>query len=428
MGCVKLLHTADWHAGRSLHGVDRTPEIREALREIAELAAQEAVDLILVAGDLFDSRNPSAAAEEAVYEFFTTTGAAGIPSVVIAGNHDSPGRLDAVRRILRLASVHAVGQPLVAGAGGAFELEAGGERVRIAALPFVSERRLVRVAELLDGDAGSQRQSYAQSMRRLIRNLTAGFDDDALNLLLMHTTMEGAALANSEYVFHSTESYTLSPDMLPDSAHYVALGHIHKPQGVQGLPDAAARYPGSLLQLDFGEQGDTKEVLLLEARPGRPTELLQRVPIRAGRRLRRETLDEDALERRTPELAEFDGWLKLSLRLDAPRPGLKDRIRAALPNVLAVETLLPEVEAEDGGVDVERIGLVEAYGQYHRARRGEGAPDELVDAFRALLEHVHDEDADDASAAADEASADEDAGDAASDVDEKGAEEEEVRS
>ena len=73
---MKILHTADWHAGRSLHGVDRTAEVAEALQEIAELAVRERVDLILVAGDLFDGKNPSAAAEEAVFAFFLETGRA----------------------------------------------------------------------------------------------------------------------------------------------------------------------------------------------------------------------------------------------------------------------------------------------------------------------------------------------------------------
>ena len=105
---VKILHTADWHAGRSLHGVDRTPEVRAALQELSELAMVRVVDLILVAGDLFDNKNPSADAAAAVYEFFVSTGQRGIPSVVIAGNHDSPGRLDAVRSMLELAQVHTV--------------------------------------------------------------------------------------------------------------------------------------------------------------------------------------------------------------------------------------------------------------------------------------------------------------------------------
>ena len=391
LASVKILHTADWHAGRSLHGVDRTPEVEAALQEIAELAVRERVDLILVAGDLFDSKNPSAAAEEAVFGFFLLTGRAGIPSVVIAGNHDSPARLDAVGGILKLAHVRAVGRPLVAGQGGTFELWIAGERVRVAALPFISERRIVKVQELLTGDAGQHREGYRQGMRKLIGNLTQDFTPDAINLLLLHTTMEGATLANSEYVFHSTESYTLSPDLLPEAASYVALGHMHKSQPVPGFAASRARYSGSILQLDFGEQGDDKGVLLLNVAPGQPTELLEEVSIRSGRRLRRVRLGLEELERRTPELAAFDGWLKLAIDLDTPRPGVKERIRSALPNVLTVELNLPEAEERDErGVDLEHVTLSEAYGQYYLREKGQDLPKQLGEAFRELYERIAD--------------------------------------
>ena len=101
---MRILHTADWHAGRSLLGIDRTPEVAEVLLEIAEVALLSEVDLILVAGDLFDGKSPRAAAEEAVFSFFFRTGQAGIQSEVIAGNHDSPARLDAFGGVLKLSN------------------------------------------------------------------------------------------------------------------------------------------------------------------------------------------------------------------------------------------------------------------------------------------------------------------------------------
>lgn len=386
---MKILHTADWHAGRTLHGVDRTPEIREALREIAALAVDEGVDLILVAGDLYDSKRPGPEAEEAVYEFFLTTGRAGIPSVVIAGNHDSPGRLDAVGGILKLAQVHAFGEAKVAGQGGAFSLGLGREVARIAALPFVSERRLVRVAELLGGDPGAWRQRYAEGMRRLVANLTQAFDNDSVNLLLMHTTMNGATLANSEYQFHCSEAYTLSPDLFPANCTYVALGHIHKPQTIQGYPDYGGRYAGSVIQLDFGEGADKKYAYIVEAKAGEPTRLVKEHHIQAGRRLKNVRLDLDALERRTGELADWGGWLKLRLALERPLPGLKDRIKATLPNVLAVELELPGEAAEEmGGVDHEALGLGESYAQFYHEQRGQPLPDELRRAFGELYDSV----------------------------------------
>lgn len=386
---MRILHTADWHAGRTLHGRDRTPEIRAALAELAEAALDRAVDLIVVAGDLFDTRHPSPAAEEAVYEFFLRTGRAGIPSVVIAGNHDHPGRLDAISDVLGLAGARVIGSARVAGRGGAFTLEAGGERVHVAALPFVSERRIVKVTELLEADEGAQRESYQAGMRKLIGNLTTGFTPDAVNLLVMHATMEGATLAHSEYQFHSTSSYALPADALPATANYVALGHIHKPQGVEGVQGHQARYAGSLVQLDFGEYGDRKVAYLLEARPGRPTELLEELPIRSGRPLQRVRLTEDELERRSVELAEWDGWLKVVLALDAPRPGLKDRVMSGMKNAIAVEVELPEhEELAEEVVDPGQVDAFEAYGRYYREQRGQEPSEELAAAFRELYEHV----------------------------------------
>lgn len=381
---MKILHTADWHAGRVLHGQPRTSEIREALREIAELARTEAVDLVLVAGDLYDTRNPGAEAEAAVYEFFKTLGDAGIPSVVIAGNHDAPGRLDAASGLLGLAGVRVFGEPQVARQGGVFTLNVGGEAARVAALPFVSERRIVKVHELLGGDPGGWRESYREGMRKLIGNLTASFRPDAVNLMMLHTTTEGARLAHSEYEFHCTDSYTLHPDLFPEACNYVALGHIHMPQRVQGLPENAGRYAGSLIQLDFGEQGDAKYVYILEARAGKPTQVLKEHAVQSGKRLKRVSVARDELDRRLSDL-EWDGWLKLSIKLDRPNPGLKDRLKRDYPNLLVVEQLLPERErAEARGTDQRSLTLVDAYAQFYDDERASALPDDLRDAFSRL--------------------------------------------
>jgi exonuclease SbcD len=384
---MKLLHTADWHAGRTLHGVSRTPEIRAALREVAALAAEEAVDLILVSGDLYDSRRPGPDAEEAVYEFFTTTGGAGIPSVVIAGNHDSPRRLEAVRGILELAHVHVIGEPKVAGQGGVFDLPIGDEVARIAALPFVSERRLVRVAELLEADPGQWHEKYRQGMRALLGNLTSGFSSQTVNLLLLHTAMEGVKLSGSEYGFTCTEDYCLGADALP-SADYVALGHIHKPQAVQGFPENAGRYAGSLVQLDFGEQGEEKYAYIVEASAGKPTRLLKAHRIAAGRRLKRVKLNREELEERMHELSATDGWLKLTINLPRPEPGLKERLKATLPNLLIVEQLLPAHGEDSRGVDHQTTDLAEAYAQFYTQERGGELPEELRAAFLELYQQT----------------------------------------
>jgi exonuclease SbcD len=385
---MKLLHTADWHAGRVLHGQSRTPEVREVLNEIAELACTEAVDLVLVAGDIYDTRNPSAEAEAAVYAFFKTLGDAGIPSIVIAGNHDAPGRLEAASSLLGLAGVRVFGEPRVAHQGGVFTLQLGTETACIAALPFVSERRIVKVHELLGSDPGSWREAYREGMRKLINNLSAGFRTDAVNLMLLHTTMDGARLAHSEYEFHCTENYALDADLFPEACNYVALGHIHMPQAVKGLPENAGRYAGSILQLDFGEQGDTKYVYILEAEAGKPTRILKEHALQAGKRLKRVSVAREDLDRKLSEL-DWEGWLKLSIRLERPDPGLKDRLKRDYPNLLVVEQLLPErEEVARRGVDQHTLSLSDAYAQYYDDVRASALPDDLREAFTKLYSEV----------------------------------------
>ncbi len=384
---MRILHTADWHAGRTLHGADRTPEVRAALEELADIALEGRVDAVVVSGDVYDSRNPSAAAEDAVYDFFLRTGAAGIPSVVIAGNHDSPARFDAVSKVLELAKVRTVGTFRPAGQGGLVELELEAGRLKVAALPFLSERRMIDADALLSTDLGTQRDSYRQVMRKLVNNLTAGFDHRSVNLLAMHTTFEGATLANSEYAFHCTSSYTVPPSIVPDSASYAALGHIHKPQAIEGLPENKARYVGSPLQLDFGEVGDAKFALIVEAEPGKPSRVTE-VPLSAGRRLFRVKVTEDELDERMDEIAELDGWLKLVIDLERMRPGLKERLQQNLPNLLTVEQVLPGESSEElEKIDLNALSLVDAYRTYLEEEKGMEKPEELV----ALFQTLHDE-------------------------------------
>ncbi len=384
---MKILHTADWHAGKSLHGIKRDDELREVLQEIAEIAKLEAVDLILVAGDIYDKRNPSADAEAVVYEFFLEMGKANIPSVLIAGNHDSPNRLDAVSGLLKLSNVITIGSPRVASQGGVFDLNIAKQTVRIAALPFVSERRIVKVAQLLNEDMGVWLEQYQMGMRKLVNNLSRGFDDSQINLLMLHSTMHGAALANSEYQFHCTESYSLSSDIFPELANYVALGHIHKAQAILDYPPEAAHYSGSVMQLDFGEQLSNKYVYIAEVYPAKPTSLKE-IKLNAGKKLKNINLRKDNLSSKEFEIADFDGWVKLRLELEHPQPGLKDRIKANHKNVLIVETRIKNYEnqSDDEAVDIEKLSLYEAYEAYYLEKHGKKIPKNIAKAFKELYE------------------------------------------
>src|SRR5690606_17141777 len=147
---MRILHTGDWHLVKTLYGLDRTPEISAALEESLDVALHHGVDAVLVAGDLFHTRNPSAEAEAAVFNFFKKATEAGLELVVIAGNHDSPRRLDAMAEFMRNHRIHIVGRARHPRQGGVVNLDIKGERMAVACFPFVSERVLRTSDELFN--------------------------------------------------------------------------------------------------------------------------------------------------------------------------------------------------------------------------------------------------------------------------------------
>ncbi|GMA15013.1 exonuclease SbcCD subunit D [Deinococcus metallilatus] len=379
---MRVLHTADFHAGRNLRGLDRTPEVHEALLEIAGLARSEKADVVLVSGDLFDTVNPSAEAEAAVFDFFLRLRDAGIPAVAIAGNHDSAARLHGLAGLLGWVGVQLVAQPTANPLDLIRTVETrGGERLTVGALPFLSERRLVKAADVLGGDVGAWRQKYREGMGFFLRRIAEGFRGDSVNMLMAHATMDGATPSGSERTmqFDLMNAYTLSPLQLPAGAQYVALGHVHKPQKSSEMP--LAYYPGSVIQLDFGEGGEKKQVNLVEVEAGRPARVTP-IPLTSGRELRTVRVKLDQVESRLAALAGFGGLVKVVVQAPGGTalPGLKDRVLRQVPNTLAVELdavqddlALPELKREG-------LSLAELYERFHNERRGE-LPTDLRAAF-----------------------------------------------
>jgi len=382
---VKLLHTADWHLGKVLKGVDRTPEIAAALEDHLRIVREERVELVVAAGDLFDRPRVSAEAEAAAYRFFLGLRELGVPALVISGNHDSRPRLEALAPLLELTGAQVRGEVRVRGEGGALRQDWG----EAALLPFLSERRAVRAAQLLEGDEGRWQGSYSDTVGRLIANLSAGFGPGQINLLAAHLTMEGAnlRLGGGEFTFYVGNSYAVGVDKLPQTASYVALGHIHRQQKVSDAP--VAWYSGSLVQLDFGEGEEAERgVLLVELEPDRPARVYPLNP-GWGKPLRTFRLDSEQLDRRLREVEEWPGYAKLVLSGPA-NSVLRERLYRENPHLLEVrfENDAPDPLAEEAA-RVETLSWPEAYERYLREVRGLEDPQELLEAFRRAYEEAH---------------------------------------
>ena len=379
---MRVLHTADFHAGRTTRGYDRTPELQDALTEIVGLARSERADAVLVSGDLFDAVNPPAAAEGIVYEFFLRLKELGIPSVVIAGNHDSASRLSGLSGLLGWVGVQMVAElPTDLGQLTRTIETRGGERLVVGAIPFLSERRLLRAADLLGQDVGAWRQKFRDGMGQLMDYVGRSYQPGAVNMMMLHTTLDGAKPSGQRSItLDLSKTYTVSGMQFPAGTQYAALGHVHKPQQIGDA--VSAHYPGSIIQLDFGEGGEQKQVNLIEVMAGRPASVTP-IELSSGHELRTLRVTHDNLERKLDEARSFQGLLKVVVSAPAGTalPGLKAQVLSVLPGVLAVE-----LDAPTGLIEktpfAEREGLsrLELFENYYRQKSGE-----LPDALRAAF-------------------------------------------
>ena len=332
---MRLLHTSDWHVGKLIRGQSRADEHRAVLAEIAAVAAAEAVDLVLVAGDLFETSAPGPESEAIVYRGLLDL-AEVAPVVVIGGNHDNPRRLHAVAPLLSLGRVTVVGQPAAPDAGGTLHLDAGGTPVCLALLPFVSKRLIVKAEDLMADDAYQHAQAYDDRVRWVLSRLCEPFGGDTVNLVCAHAFAAGGTTGGGERSVHTIEDYSVGAQAFPVGAQYVALGHLHRAQDIPG--PTRIHYSGSPMQLDFGEGRDTKSVAVVELEPGVPASVRD-VPLTAGRAL--QTLTGSLAELEAVAGSTGDAYLRVIVN-DARRAGLADQIREWFPHCVDVVVRAPE--------------------------------------------------------------------------------------
>jgi DNA repair protein SbcD/Mre11 len=350
---VKFLHTADWHVGKALKGRDRLDEQRDVLAEIAAIAEQHEVDAVLVAGDVYDAAAPSAAAQQLVIQTLLRLRRAGAEVIVIAGNHDHGGTFEAYRPLMREVGITLAGAVRQSDRGGVvrFRARSGGEDVQVAVIPFLTQRYAVRAAELVAQTPAENVRAYDEMVRQVLGALTAGFGGDTVNLVMAHLTCIGGTFGGGERSAQSIFEYSVPAHIFPVSAHYVALGHLHRRQRLPA--PCPVHYCGSPLAVDFGEQDNTGVVCLVEASPSVPARITD-IPIAAGRRLRtvRGTVAE--LEARAASFGE--DYLRVWVREPA-RAGLRDDVSAVLPNALEVR-IDPEFAAPSGPGRPDAASLV----------------------------------------------------------------------
>ncbi len=293
--------------------------------------------------------------------------------MVVGGNHDSAARLEAVKPLLGLGRITVVGRPTSPESGGVRHFEDLG--LKIGFLPFVSQRGIVKASEIMDLDPDQHAQSYEERLRRIIAALTDGMGPDTVNVLAGHLTVYGATSGGGERQAH-VFGYAIPPQAFPGGLSYVALGHLHRQQRIPA--SAPTWYSGSPIQLDFGEVGERKGVLVVDAEPGKPASV-EPVGLERGVSL---IEIQGTLEQVLARAGELEGAYVKVLLDERPRAGLNEEVRAAING--AVDVIITRPDEDRPAARIDRVGLsplqlLEAY----LAGQGVDDPD-VVRLFREL--------------------------------------------
>ena len=379
---MNILHTSDWHIGKRLMDRERLPEQIAALDEIVRICDERDVDLVLVAGDVFDTYMPSADAEEVFFRAVKRIAGEKRAVVIVSGNHDDGVRLAASAPLAAEEGIYLFGggydevsvggeravKAVASGEGYVVIANARGEQVYINALPYPNEARLKE--EKTD-------ESYADKLRRWIVRGEAGFSGNMPHILLSHLFVAGGKVSESERDIDLGGARAV-PVSLFSAFDYVALGHLHKPQKLSGN----VRYSGSLLQYSFDEF-EKKQVILLHTQE--KSLEIEEIPLSSGRKLVR--LEEENAERAASLLKQYPGaFIELTLRLSAPLTSQETQLLRAANDGLV--SLIVRTRAASSAPVIKRSSLSskQLFEEYYRCVYGEDPASDLTQAFLELLE------------------------------------------
>ncbi|MDQ0339678.1 exonuclease SbcD [Caldalkalibacillus uzonensis] len=385
---MRILHTADWHLGRTLEGRSRLEEQAQFLDELYEIVLDEKIDVILMAGDVFDTVNPPAAAEQLFYESIARLADKGRrPVVVIAGNHDHPDRLSAAVSLAREHGITIVGYPTEDVLH--ISVPQAGEVLRLAALAYPSESRL---NELLADKLGETllRDEYDLRIRRVFETMARHFTAGTVNIAMSHLYVAGGSSTESERPIEVGGAYTVRTTSLPASAQYIALGHLHRPQDVKKA-EAPARYSGSPLAFSFSEAGYAKSVTVVDVRPGEEARISE-IHLSSGKPLVRWKAEDglDEVYRWIDEGRDQHAWIDLEVHVQHAL-SLEEihRLRKLHPGFIHIRPVFPEQEQDSGYKRETQLPIEEQFKRFYKRQTGGAEPEEAL--VRLFLELVNEQ-------------------------------------
>lgn len=404
---MRFIHTSDWHLGKNLDGVknSRLDEQEKFIDEFVNIVEENNIDLVIIAGDIYDNGNPPARAEKLFYNALKRISKGGERAVlVIAGNHDNPERLVAASPLAYEHGVVMLGTPksvVEKGRYGSFEvvdcgegyieLEIKGERAVIITLPYPSEKRLAEIF-IEESEDESRRNSYSEKIGELFEKLSDKYRKDTINLAVSHLFVVGGETSDSERSIELGGSLAVDAEKLPKKAQYIGLGHLHRPQKVRGT-EVKAYYSGSPIQYSKSEIGYSKCIYIVDVKPSeeaaveerflsnyKPIEVWKCKGIEEAINMCRENSEKDVWVYLEIETAEYISQENMKLMNE-----LKKDIIEIIPKINRADEEYVHLE------NIAERGMGELFKEFYKSIRSVEPDDEIMDLFLKIALDVEEE-------------------------------------
>ena len=383
---MRILHTSDWHIGHRLYEQPRIEEHRQFLDWLLTTVQENAVDVLLVAGDIFDTALPSSEATDLYYRFlFQLYDETHAHAVITAGNHDSPMNLAAPQEFLRMGRVHVVGE--IDSESDIIMLQNGESTVAIAAVPYLSENEILPHVSLETNIEKTER--YREAIKQLYQGYVDRIPREIPKILMGHFVVHGGEESGSERIIQIGGSTAVRVGDLPAGIDYMALGHLHRPQSVRGA-SYPIQYAGSPLPMTFKEALYDKKVYLLDLAKSNDHRLTE-LTIPVFKELCRVRGNYDQVMLRATAADEDWNEKYIEVQLIGQKIGDQDKIREAFSKrggkVLLIRP--PEVQPYEPNPSIQELSETspeDVFAEFYRAEHGVDAPDEIRTTFIDLMQ------------------------------------------
>ena len=402
---MRILHTGDWHLGKSLEGKSRMDEQEAFLKDFVSIVEREKIDLVLIAGDVYDSSNPPARAEKMFYDTLKKLSSNGERLIVaIAGNHDSSDRLVAATPLAMEHGIIMVGTPKtivpvgdygmhkVLNSGEGFvEVEINNEKAVMLTVPYPSEKRL---NEVLYGDMDSEEErleTYGDRIKLLFNNLKSNYREDTINLAISHLFTMGSEAGGSERNITLGGSYIVNSSCFPKEAQYIALGHVHKPQVVPGT-EKKARYSGSPIHYNKNEIGFKKKCFLIDVKP-KEEAIINEIELDVYKPIEIWKCDsiEDAINR-CSENKDKECWVYLEVKTDEYIR--EDQIKEMKDLKKDILEIIPKISSNEEDLEIESLSkksFEDIFKEFYKKERDVEPNEELVNLLLSIVSEEDEE-------------------------------------